>query len=96
MSETCVQRLRIVGIVQGVGFRWGLASQARRLNLVGWVRNRRDGSVEALVAGVSNDVAALVRWARRGPPAARVDAVEELPVDAADPIPPDFSELPTL
>jgi acylphosphatase len=95
MSEQSIKHLRITGIVQGVGFRWSLSSQARRLGLTGWVRNRRDGSVEALVAGRAADVAELVRWAHRGPPAASVDGVEELPVDGAEPIPQDFSELST-
>ena len=63
MSEQSIKHLRITGIVQGVGFRWSLSSQARRLGLTGWVRNRRDGSVEALVAGRAADVAELVRWA---------------------------------
>jgi len=68
-------RLRISGRVQGVGFRYALADEARARNLCGWVRNRRDGSVEAVIAGVEADVEALVAWARRGPPAAQVTAV---------------------
>lgn len=67
--------LRIKGLVQGVGFRWHLASQAEQRGLQGWVRNRRDGSVEALVWGRAEDVAGLIVWARMGPPAARVDQV---------------------
>ena len=66
------RRLTIEGRVQGVGFRYALADQARARNLSGWVRNRRDGSVEALVAGPEADVEALIAWSHRGPPAARV------------------------
>lgn len=69
------RRLAISGHVQGVGFRYALADEARARNLSGWVRNRRDGSVEALVAGADADVEAVIAWAHRGPPAARVTAV---------------------
>ena len=71
-----VVRLEIRGVVQGVGYRWALLERARELGLVGWVRNRRDGSVEAVVAGASDAVDALVAWSRRGPPAACVASVE--------------------
>jgi acylphosphatase len=70
---TC--RVTISGRVQGVGFRYALADEARTRKLCGWVRNRRDGSVEALIAGPEADVEALIAWAHRGPPAARVTAV---------------------
>jgi acylphosphatase len=69
-------RLVVTGRVQGVGFRYSTCVQARRLGLCGWVRNRRDGSVEILVAGPPAECEALVGWARRGPAGARVDAVE--------------------
>lgn len=67
--------LRIHGIVQGVGYRKALHAQAVRLGLTGWVRNRSDGTVEALVAGPAPAMDAIVEWARRGPPAARVNKV---------------------
>ncbi len=67
--------LLITGIVQGVGYRHGLRRQALRLGLTGWVRNRQDGRVEAMVQGAPEAVAALVAWANSGPPAARVDGV---------------------
>jgi len=66
------RRLTISGRVQGVGFRYALADEARARKLSGWVRNRRDGTVEALIAGPENEVEALIAWARRGPPGARV------------------------
>lgn len=75
------RRLRIDGRVQGVGFRDGLCGEAQERGLAGWVRNRADGSVEALVQGPPEQVAQLIAWARRGPPASRVDDVR---VEAAD------------
>lgn len=69
-------RLRIHGKVQGVAFRASMVQQARRLGLVGWVRNRRDGSVEALVVGEAAALEAILRWSRRGPPSAQVSQVE--------------------
>ena len=80
------RRLTISGQVQGVGFRYALADEARARNLRGWVRNRRDGTVEAVVAGDEAGVDALIAWARRGPPAARVTrvAVEPATTDVSD------------
>ena len=68
-------QLRIVGMVQGVGYRYALQHEASRLGLTGWVRNRVDGSVEAVAQGSQQAVDALAAWARRGPPAARVSEV---------------------
>jgi acylphosphatase len=70
------QRLRITGRVQGVGFRYALQHEARRLGLAGWVRNRADGSVEAVARGPAQVVAALAEWAGRGPPAAHVTGLQ--------------------
>jgi acylphosphatase len=67
--------LRIEGRVQGVGFREGCVRQARTLGLDGWVRNRRDGSVEVMARGGASALAALEAWLHRGPPPARVDGV---------------------
>jgi acylphosphatase len=89
------RRLVIRGTVQGVGFRDALQDEARRLEVSGWVRNRRDGTVEALVRGPEAAVEALVRWCRRGPPLARVTgvSVEAPPPGAASPD--GFQRLPS-
>ena len=75
------KRLVISGRVQGVGFRFAMVAEAARLGVTGWVRNRRDGTVEAVVDGDAASVAALIQWARHGPPGARVAS---LSVDEAD------------
>lgn len=71
--------LCIRGRVQGVGFRDALSREAERLGLTGWVRNRADGDVEAVAQGADAALDALVAWAQRGPPAARVERVERGP-----------------
>lgn len=63
------------GRVQGVGFREYLRREGERLGITGWVRNRHDGTVEAMVHGWPDDVAQILNWMRRGPPAARVTEV---------------------
>lgn len=67
--------LRITGRVQGVGFRESLQREAVRLSVAGWVRNRADGSVEAVVQGSDDAVQRVIAWARRGPAAAHVAAL---------------------
>jgi len=76
------RRLTISGRVQGVGFRYALADEARARRLSGWVRNRRDGTVEALIAGPEAEVEAMIAWARRGPSPARVSEVKVEPATA--------------
>jgi acylphosphatase len=71
------RHLRIEGRVQGVGYRAWMVREASRLGLSGWVRNRADGSVEAVVAGPEPAVQALLTACRRGPVLARVDRIEE-------------------
>lgn len=73
------------GIVQGVWYRKHTQAEAERLGLAGWVRNLPDRRVEFVAEGPPADVERLLHWARRGPPDARVDAleVEELPPEGA-------------
>lgn len=66
------KHLIIVGRVQGVGYRAAFERVAQSLAVRGWVRNRRDGSVEALVEGEAGALDQIVTWAKRGPPAAEV------------------------
>jgi acylphosphatase len=76
------RQIRVSGLVQGVGYRAAMRTQAQAFGVSGWVRNRADGSVEALVHGAPAAVEALIAWARRGPPAARVAAVRVSQADA--------------
>ncbi len=73
MTET--RRLIITGLVQGVGFRYAMLAQSRLLGIRGWVRNRRDGSVEAVIAGDPAQLEAMLDWSRSGPAGAAVDDV---------------------
>jgi acylphosphatase len=77
-----IRRVTIRGRVQGVGYRAFVEHQALALGLEGWVRNRRDGSVEALFAGPADVVSDMVALCRRGPSYARVDALEEEPANS--------------
>lgn len=70
-----VRHLIVTGYVQGIGYRYSMVMAARRLGVTGWVRNRRDGSVEAMVAGDAESVAAMIDWARHGPSGAEVEHV---------------------
>ncbi len=70
-----VRRLVISGIVQGVGFRYSMMAQARQLGVSGWVRNRRNGSVEAMIAGDAAQIEQMLAWSRIGPAGAVVEQV---------------------
>ena len=87
-------RLTITGRVQGVGYRDWAMKTGQRLGLSGWVRNRSDGSVEALIAGEETAVGTMIEACRRGPVLARVEAVDVEPVDL-DILPEGFRQLPT-
>ncbi len=89
-----VRLLLISGRVQGVGYREWMVAEATRLGVAGWVRNRIDGSVEALVDGEEDAGEELRRGCRRGPRRARVDAIEESQADP--PAGPGFRVLPTI
>jgi acylphosphatase len=70
------KHLKISGRVQGVGYRYSMSEEAERLGVTGWVRNRRDGTVEAVLDGAPDAVDAILAWARRGPRGAHVTDVE--------------------
>jgi acylphosphatase len=77
-----IRQVTIQGRVQGVGYRAWVEHEARAHHLEGWVRNRRDGSVEALFAGPVDVVSNMVASCRRGPASARVEAVEDESVNS--------------
>src|SRR5260370_33479144 len=81
MSDA-IRQVRITGRVQGVSYRAWVEHRARAHGLEGWVRNRRDGSVEALFAGPAEVVADMIALCRRGPSAARGEAVTVEPAGA--------------
>lgn len=87
-------RLVITGRVQAVGYRDWTIGTARNLGLNGWVRNRTDRSVEALIAGEDTAVNAMIEACERGPSQARVDKVDVQPADLAF-VPDGFTQLPT-
>ena len=93
MAQEAAVRVRIEGRVQMVGFRYWALDRAAVLGLDGWVRNRGDGSVEAVFAGAAETVAEMVRGCRRGPPMAAVERVVERAEEGA--VRPGFHLMPT-
>jgi acylphosphatase len=77
--DGAIRHVTVTGRVQGVGYRAWVEHRAMAHALEGWVRNRRDGSVEAVFAGPPDDVSDMVAACRRGPSSARVEAVQEEP-----------------
>jgi len=75
------RHLVVTGRVQRVGFRHAMTQRAEALGVGGWVRNRADGTVEAIVQGDADAVAAMIAWARRGPPNARVEGLSIEPAE---------------
>jgi acylphosphatase len=93
---TTTLHLRIAGRVQGVGYRYSLRAAAQANGISGWVRNRRDGTVEAVVQGSPEAIERILAWAKRGPPAARVTEVNAQPAQGEfDQAYSGFGELPT-
>ena len=88
--ELTTRHLMIVGRVQGVGFRFAMARKATELGIRGWVRNRHDGRVEAVIQGPPEAMAQMLAWARHGPRPAQVERVEVEPDEGA------FSDFDTL
>src|SRR5580765_1022353 len=98
VSDRVIRHIVVRGRVQGVGYRAFVEDEARQRGLAGWVRNRRDGSVEAVFAGPAADVEAAIEACRRGPFSARVSALDQregTEVDLAPRRGGDFSVLPT-
>ena len=95
MADVVTRRLRITGRVQGVGYRDWCLRTARAANLTGWVRNRADGSVEAVIQGPALRIETFVAACHAGPPLARVTAVETAAEEAAE-TEPGFRQLPTV
>ena len=98
MTDRVIRHIVVRGRVQGVGYRAFVEDEAHQRDLGGWVRNRRDGSVEAVFAGPAADVEAAIEACRRGPFSARVSALnqrEGTEVDLAERRGGDFSVLPT-
>jgi acylphosphatase len=77
--------VRVIGLVQGVGFRWFVRERARRLGLAGWVRNLPDGSVEVMAAGDPAQIGLLREELRRGPRGASVQALDEIGTAPTEP-----------
>jgi acylphosphatase len=99
MSDT-IRHVTVRGRVQGVGYRYFVEREAQSRDLEGWVRNRQDGSVEAVFAGPAEAVTAMIAACRRGPSSGRVEALQD---EAANPEMLDlrkagerFSVLPTI
>jgi acylphosphatase len=89
------KHLIIVGVVQGVGYRAAFEAQARALELSGWVRNRSDGSVEAMVRGDATALQRIIDWAHSGPAGAQVRKVSIVDSDDALVHDATFERLPT-
>lgn len=94
MTDIVSRHLSITGLVQGVGYRWSMVNEAQGLGLAGWVRNRRDGRVEAVASGPRPAVEKLIEWAKRGPAGAAVSAVEVSDWDGA--VDPGFRQISTV
>lgn len=88
MTEPRVVHVFASGRVQGVGYRNWAMDTARGLGLRGWVRNRSDGAVEAILSGPPDAVGAMIEACRRGPSAARVSdlRVDDIPPPADLPL----------
>jgi acylphosphatase len=99
-DERIVRHVIVRGRVQGVGFRAFVEHHATQRNLEGWVRNRRDGTVEALFAGPAGSVTGMIRACKVGPLSSKVDAIDQRDAAEADVSPrksgETFSCLPTV
>ena len=87
------KHLRIHGRVQGVFFRESMCREAAKHHVAGWVRNRQDGVLEAMLQGELSQVEALIAWVQRGPPEARVERID---IDEGSGDYAEFIRLPTI
>ena len=94
VGDVCARRIVVAGRVQGVGYRQALMHVASSAGISGWVRNRNDATVEALLQGRADTIDGVIAWARGGPPAARVTSVQVTP-QAVDTTLAGFNILPT-
>jgi acylphosphatase len=94
-ADLACRLLRVEGRVQGVGFREACVHQASSLGLAGWVRNRRDGTLEVLLQGAPDAVARMTAWLHEGPPLARVVRVTDDPAPPVDALLRRFERRPT-
>lgn len=78
--------VRVIGVVQGVGFRWFVRERARRLGLAGWVRNLADGSVEVAASGEAKQIDLLREELQRGPRGAAVEKLEQVQAAPDEPL----------
>ena len=78
-DKSSVKRVQVTihGDVQGVGYRYTAIEIARDLGLTGWTKNDPDGSVEIIAEGEKENLQNLITWAKKGPPLARIDRIEE-------------------
>ena len=88
--------LRIYGQVQGVFFRDSFCKEAEKLSVTGWVRNRKDKTVEALVQGDNHSIEKILSWVHQGPPAAQVEKVDVLDAPEEGVACSDFTKRPTV
>jgi acylphosphatase len=98
-AEQMAMHLKIQGKVQRVWYRQWLVDQARSRGIRGWVRNRSDGSVEAVLSGEMSAVRALVQACHQGPPKAQVSRIVQIPGEyrpTEEDFPEEFHQLPTL
>jgi acylphosphatase len=100
MADQIIRHVTVRGRVQGVGYRAFVMDAAEAHGLAGWVRNRRDGTVEAVFAGPAEAITVVLAECRRGPPVARVDGLDDQPASAdmlaLRPAGQTFAGLPTV
>lgn len=95
LPATATQLVRVRGRVQGVGYRYACVQQARALGVTGWVRNRMDDSVEAMLQGTPEQLEKMSDWMNNDMPAALVEAIEIIEIPPPYPAFDRFEQRPT-